>query len=67
MARRERRSRHRLGRRLIDGAHMRSSPPIEGPWNGTFNLRWWRYVEHEHEMIPPDEDVAPPNTSRVSV
>ena len=68
MARRERRSRHRLGRRLIDGAaHMRSSPPIEGLWNGTFNLRWWQYVEHEHEMSPPDEDVARPNKSRVSV
>lgn len=67
MTTREQRARRRLGRHLVDGAHMRSSPPVEGLWNGTFNLRWWQYVEHEHEMGPPDEDVARPNKSRVSV
>ena len=67
MATRERRSRHRLGHRLIDGAHMRSSPPIEGLWNGIFNLRWWQHLEHEHKMGPPGEGVASPNKSRISV
>ena len=67
MATPERRSRHRLGRHLIDGSHMRFSPPIEGLWNGTFNLRWLEHVVHEHEMGLPNEDVARPNKSRVSV
>jgi len=65
MAARERRVRHRLGRHLIDGAQMRSSPPIEGLWNGTFNLRWWEHMEREHETGPPD--AARPNKSRVSI
>lgn len=53
---RERRVRHSLGRRLVDGLQLRSVPPIEGVWNGTFNLRWWRHVEREHEMIPSPGD-----------
>jgi hypothetical protein len=55
MAARERRSRHRMGRRRIDGVRTRFSPPIEDPWNGTFNLRWWRYVNQEREAAAPRE------------
>ena len=44
---------------------MRSAPPLEEVWNGTFNLRWWQYVEHERDMAPPDAGGA--NKSRVSV
>jgi len=58
MARRERRARHSMGRRLIDGVRMRFVPPIEEDSNGTFNLRWWQYVEREHEMGRRDEDAA---------
>ncbi len=65
MAPRERRVRHRLGRHLIDGAQMRSSPAIDELWNGTFNLRWWQHVEHERDMAPPDARRS--NKSRVSV
>ena len=67
MATRERHARHRLGLHLVDGAHMRSSPPTEGLWNGTFYLRWGEHVEHEREMAPPDDDGARANKSRVSV
>jgi hypothetical protein len=49
---RERRVRHNLGRWLVDGIELRSVAPIEGVWIGTFNLRWWLYVEREHETIP---------------
>jgi len=65
MAARERRVRHRLGRHLIDGAQMRSSPPIEELWNGTFNLRWWEHLEHERETGLCD--AACPNERRVSI
>lgn len=49
---RERRARHSLGRRLVDGLQLRSVPPIEGVWIGTFNLRWWQHLEREHETTP---------------
>jgi hypothetical protein len=49
---RERRVRHCLGRRLVDGLQLRSVPPIEGVWIGTFNLRWWQHLEREHETTP---------------
>lgn len=52
----ERRTRHRIGRRLIDGVHVRFAPPIEGLWIGTFNLRWWEHLEHEHSKS--EEEVA---------
>lgn len=58
MDRRERRARHSMGRRLIDGVRMRFAPPIEDVWNGTFNLRWWQHVEHEHEMGRRNGDAA---------
>jgi hypothetical protein len=41
-----------LGKRLVDGPQLRSAPPIEGVWSGTFNLRWWQHVEREHETTP---------------
>jgi hypothetical protein len=37
---------------------MRFVPPIEEDSNGTFNLRWWQYVEREHEMGRRDGDAA---------
>jgi hypothetical protein len=52
MGMRERRVRHSLGKRLVDGLQLRSVPPIEGVWIGTFNLRWWQHVEREHETVP---------------
>jgi len=58
MARRERRARHSMGRRLIDSVRMRFVPPIEEDANGTFNLRWWQYVEREREMGRRDGDAA---------
>jgi hypothetical protein len=56
MRMRERRVRHNLGRWLVDGIELRSVPPIEGVWIGTFNLRWWQHVEREHETIPSPGD-----------
>jgi hypothetical protein len=41
----ERRATHRLGKRLVEGAHLRSTPPFELPWITTFNLRWLRHAE----------------------
>jgi len=41
-----------MGRRLVDGVQLRSMPPIEGVWIGTFNLRWWQHAEHKHDTIP---------------
>jgi len=58
---RERRARHKMGRRLRDGAHLRFAPALEEPWNGTFNLRWWRHVEHEHEMDAHPKEAARAN------
>jgi hypothetical protein len=48
----ERRVRHRMGRRLVDGLQLRSAPPIEGVWISTFNLRWWQHLEREHQTTP---------------
>jgi len=47
----ERRVRHRLGKHLVDGLELRSAPPIEGVWIGTFGLRWWQHVESEHTAV----------------
>ena len=55
MATPERRTRHKLGEHLRNGVHLRSMPPIETPWIGTFNLRWWQHVDQEHAAdSPPD-------------
>ena len=43
----ERRTTHRLGENLVDGARLRSLPQVELPWITTFNLRWWRHAEDE--------------------
>jgi hypothetical protein len=47
MAKTERRTTHTLGKRLVDGAQLRSVPPIELPWITTFNLRWWCHLADE--------------------
>jgi hypothetical protein len=49
---RDRRVRHSLGKRLVDGPQLRTAPPIEGVWISTFSLRWWQYAEREHETAP---------------
>lgn len=54
MAAPERRSRHRLGGHLRNGVRLRSMPQIETPWIGTFNLRWWQYVDQEQAAGSPD-------------
>ena len=36
-----------LGKRLVEGAQLRSLPQVELPWIGTFNLRWWRHAEQD--------------------
>ena len=43
----ERRTTHRLGKHLVDGARLRSLPQIELPWITTFNLRWWHHAQEE--------------------
>jgi hypothetical protein len=43
----DRRTRHKLGARLREGAHLRFVPPIEMPWISTFNLRWWQHVDND--------------------
>jgi len=43
----ERRLRHTLGKRLVEGAQLRSLPQVELPWITTFNLRWWRHAEQD--------------------
>jgi hypothetical protein len=47
MVKTERRSSHTLGNRVVDGAQLRSVPPIEQPWITTFNLRWWSHLTDE--------------------
>jgi len=44
MVRAERRITHMLDKRVMDGAQLRSAPPIELPWVTTFNLRWWCHL-----------------------
>jgi hypothetical protein len=34
-----------LGKRVVDGAELRSLPQVELPWITTFNLRWWDHAE----------------------
>jgi hypothetical protein len=58
---RERRSRYKLGRRLLDGIHMRSVPQLEEDWNGTFNLRWLRHAEQKREGASLSRDAARTN------
>jgi hypothetical protein len=41
----ERRITHQLGKKLVEGAQLRSLPQVELPWITTFNLRWWRHAE----------------------
>jgi hypothetical protein len=43
----ERRITHRLGKKLVEGARLRSLPPVELPWITTFNLRWWRHAQED--------------------
>lgn len=43
----ERRLTHKLGKRVVDGAQLRSVPQIELPWITTFNLRWWCHLADE--------------------
>jgi hypothetical protein len=43
----ERRISHRLGKKLVEGAELRSLPQVELPWITTFNLRWWRHAQDE--------------------
>ncbi len=45
----ERRTRLRLGNRLVDGME-RFVPPVESPCMTTFNLRWWQHIEHEQAV-----------------
>jgi hypothetical protein len=41
----ERRTTHRLGKKLVEGAQLRSLPQLELPWITTFNLRWWSHAQ----------------------
>jgi hypothetical protein len=43
----ERRISHRLGKKLVEGAQLRSLPQVELPWITTFNLRWWRHAQED--------------------
>jgi hypothetical protein len=43
----ERRLTHILGKRVVDGAELRSLPQVELPWITTFNLRWWDHAEED--------------------
>jgi len=36
-----------LGKRVVDGAELRSLPQVELPWITTFNLRWWDHAEED--------------------
>lgn len=64
---RERRSRHQIGRRLLDGIHIRTAPQLEEVWNGTFNLRWWRHVEEKREKVSLSRDDGRANGLRPAV
>jgi hypothetical protein len=48
----ERRITHRLGSKLVEGAHLRSLPQVELPWITTFNLRWWRHAQEANSRRP---------------
>jgi hypothetical protein len=43
----ERRISHRLGKKLVEGAQLRSLPQVELPWITTFNLRWWGHAQED--------------------
>lgn len=47
----ERRTSHRLGKKLVDGARLRSLPQIEVPWITTFNLRWWSHAQADISKV----------------